>query len=148
VEGLSNRMKEEGQWIVLMGFLVSIGIFFLALILNQSTIVGQTTAEGVLEFPKNDLQDFRAQVLDLAKNKSVWVDPETQLDNPNAIDEKLRQQYLAGMMLDIQNLSLERKNAIVRYSIGDWDDVAESRSYILHYNNGVFVYNEDDTVPY
>ena len=46
-------MNEDGQWIVLMGLLVAVGLFFLALIINQSALVGQTTAEGVLEFPKN-----------------------------------------------------------------------------------------------
>jgi hypothetical protein len=47
-----ERLNDEGQWIVLMGILVSIGLFFLAFVINQSAMVGQTTAEGVLEFPQ------------------------------------------------------------------------------------------------
>src|SRR5512137_2762474 len=38
-------MKDDGQWIIMMGFLVSLGIFFLAIVISQSTLVGQTTAE-------------------------------------------------------------------------------------------------------
>jgi hypothetical protein len=53
------RLNDEAQWIVLMGFLVSFSLFFLALIINQSTVVGQTTAESVIEFPKNDIRDVR-----------------------------------------------------------------------------------------
>jgi hypothetical protein len=133
VEGLSERMKEEGQWIVLMGFLVSIGIFFLALILNQSTIVGQTTAEGVLEFPKNDIQDVRTQVLDLTLNYSVWGDPTSHT-------------YHRFMMEDIENLSQQRKSALVSYANTTW--MIDHRYVDIHYNNGVFEYNEEATVYY
>ena len=57
-----ERLNDEGQWIVLMGFVISIAIFFLAILLNQSVLVGQTTAESVLEFPKSDIQDLRNEV--------------------------------------------------------------------------------------
>jgi len=133
VEGLSPEMKEEAQWIVLMGFLVSIGIFFLALILSQSTIVGQTTAEGVLEFPKNDLQDVRAEILDITKEKSMG---------------SLTQAQENRVMEDIQNLSLHRKSALVEYLIGDWDPGAGNRIVRIHYNNGVFEYDETASVRY
>ena len=53
------RLNDDAQWIILMGFLVSFAFFFLALVINQSTVVGQTTAESVIEFPKNDIQDVR-----------------------------------------------------------------------------------------
>jgi len=39
-----------------MGLLVAVALFFLALIVNQSALVGQTTSEAVLEFPKNDIK--------------------------------------------------------------------------------------------
>jgi hypothetical protein len=132
MEGLSARMKEDGQWIVLMGFMVSIGIFFLALILSQSTIVGQTTAEGVLEFPKNDVQDLRAQLLNITKEKSMstsWT---------QAKEDKFQE--------DIQNLSLHRKSALVAYDIGEWDD--NHRIVSIHYNNGVFEYYETANIRY
>ena len=133
MEGLSPERKEEGQWIVLMGFLVSIGIFFLALILSQSTIVGQTTAEGVLEFPKNDLQDVRAEIMDITKEKSMGA---------------LTQMQENRVMEDIQNLSLHRKSALVEYRIGDWDPGAGNRIVTIHYNNGVFEYDETASVRY
>ncbi len=39
-------MNEDAQWIIMMGFLVSFSFFFLAMVINQSTVVGQTTAEN------------------------------------------------------------------------------------------------------
>jgi hypothetical protein len=117
VEGLSPERREEGQWIVLMGFLVSIGIFFLALILSQSTIVGQTTAEGVLEFPKNDIQDVRAEILDITKAKSTGT---------------LTPAQETGIYEDLEVLTLQRKSALVAYDIGDWDPGAGNRIVTIH----------------
>ncbi|HNQ32699.1 MAG TPA: hypothetical protein PLI54_08220 [Methanoculleus sp.] len=120
-------MNEEGQWIVLMGLLVAVALFFLALIINQSALVGQTTAEGVLEFPKNDIRDLREAVFD-------YVDAAGALDPIERVDiEK-----------DIITISLERKNAVVQFGNGTPQDVSGRwlRPVDIHYNNGVTVYNE------
>ena len=56
-------LNDDAQWIILMGFLVSFSFFFLALVINQSTVVGQTTAESVIEFSKNDIRDVRDLII-------------------------------------------------------------------------------------
>jgi len=120
-------MNEDGQWIVLMGLLTALGLFFLALIINQSALVGQTTAEGVLEFPKNDIRDLRSAIFD-------------HYDRCGNLDALMRQQNAE----DIVRISLERKNAVVHF----WNDTAQDisgrmlRPITIHYNNGVTVYNE------
>lgn len=114
-------MNEDGQWIVLMGLLVAVALFFLALIINQSALVGQTTAEGVLEFPKNDIRDLRSEIFD-------YIDASSD----------------AGVKGDIIAISLERKNAVVDFAVGDQQDISgrNLRPVTIHYNNGVTVYNE------
>ena len=62
-------LNDDAQWIVLMGFVVSFSLFFLAMILNQSTLVGQTTAESVLDFPKNDIRDVRSVII----SRQRWI---------------------------------------------------------------------------
>lgn len=108
------RLNDGAQWIVLMGFLVSFSFFFLALVINQATVVGQTTAESVSEFPKNDIRDVRDLIV---RN--------TTLSNSTVIND------------DIRILSLSRKNAVISYSY--------TNSLMIHYNNGVTVYNENWT---
>lgn len=125
-------MNEDGQWIVLMGLLVALGLFFLALVINQSALVGQTTAEGVLEFPKNDIRDLRSEIF-------------------NYIDryEDLRDKgYLDDVEEDIAAISLQRKNVVVGFTVGTPQDVSGRllRPVTIHYNNGVTVY--DETVYY
>jgi len=110
-------MNEDGQWIVLMGLLVAVGLFFLA--------VGQTTAEGVLEFPKNDIRDLRSAVFD-------YVDASCN----------------AEVQKDIVMISLERKNAVVNFVVHPEVDISGRMLHPveIHYNNGVTEY--DETVYY
>jgi hypothetical protein len=112
------RLNEEGQWIILMGFIICVGIFFLAILLNQSILVGQTTAESVIEFPKTDIQDLRSELRMLTFRYPA--DPGSMADS---ID-------------DITAISLYNKAAVVR--------ILESGGQIteIHYNNGVTTYDE------
>jgi hypothetical protein len=112
------RLNDDAQWIILMGFLVSFSFFFLALIINQSTVVGQTTAESVIEFPKNDIRDVR-QVI-----RQAVDDP-----NPGIVQK------------DITVLSMNRKGSVVNYTYFTGSD---NVMFIqIHYNNGVTEYNEN-----
>ena len=106
------RLNEDAQWIVLMGFLVSFSFFFLALVINQSTVVGQTTAESVIEFPKNDIRDVRY-----------------------VIGESVKSQNFNIVKNDITVLSMNRKSSVVWYN-------NTTTNIDIHYNNGVTAYNE------
>ena len=87
------RLNDDAQWIILMGFIVSFSFFFLAMIINQATVVGQTTAESVIEFPKNDIRDIRDVIV-----------RDTVVSNSSVINK------------DITTISLSRKGAVVNYS--------------------------------
>ena len=117
-------LNDDAQWIVLMGFVVSFSLFFLAMLLNQSTLVGQTTAEGVLDFPKNDIRDV----------KNVITESSQYSSDPSKI---------AILQEDITSLALSRKGAVVTYTIIPTSNSTDSHTHIsIHYNNGVTEYNE------
>jgi len=109
-------LREDAQWIVLMGFLVSFSLFFLATILDQSVMVGQTTAEAVSEFPKDDIREIRSAI----------IESYTMPDH-------------AAVQNDITVLALSRQNAIVTFSASS---VGPYTLISIHYNNGVTAYNE------
>lgn len=124
-----ERMNDEGQWIVLMGFIISVALFFLAIIVNQSVTVGQTTSEAVLEFPKNEITEVREAVIDIAR------------ENPTS----------GNLRNDLYALSMDRMNAVVYYEdMGDSDyaDIYYEYDEIqIHFNNGVTKYNETYWLP-
>ena len=92
-------LKDDAQWIVLMGFVVSFSLFFIAIVLNQSTVIGQTTAEAVLEFPKNDIRGVRDVII-----QSEFLDDEGIFLNKTNVQN------------DIRTLSLSRQNSVVNIS--------------------------------
>jgi hypothetical protein len=113
------RLNEEGQWIIMLALIISVSIFFLALIVNESVLVGQTTAESVIDLPKSDIQDFRHEVM----RNSLF----NRIDNG---EDKTR--------TDIKLISMNRKNAIINVS----GNAVAGQNISLHYNNGVTSYNE------
>ncbi|MDD1704465.1 MAG: hypothetical protein LUP97_04455 [Methanoregula sp.] len=116
-------LNEDAQWIVLMGFVVSFSLFFLAIVINQSTVVGQATAEAVSEFPKEDIRGVREVII-----QSVY------LDEP---DRTLVQN-------EIRALSLARQNSVVDLSSVE---IGQHQSVDIHYNNGVTAYSETYSSP-
>jgi len=121
-------LRDDAQWIVMMGFVVSFSLFFLAMILNQSTVVGQTTAESVLEFPKNDIRDVRSVIIEATMLNVTGQIPANQS---------------AVLQNDIVAIELSRKEAVVSYQVTPPSPPANPITYInIHYNNGVTSYNE------
>ena len=121
------RLNDEGQWIILMSFIICVTIFFLALVVNESILVGQTTAEGVLEFSKSDIQDLRNEILRV-----------TEVQCPDGMCNVADRD---SILQDIKEISLQRKNSLVVISI----DPTANLNYLkiqLNYNNGVTEYHE------
>ena len=112
-------MNDQAQWIVMLGFIISIILVFLALIVNQSALVGKTTAEGVLEFPKAQIQDMRTEIMEYYWNGTIND---------------------AGLKNDIKNLSLEKKGAIINYS-NETTPFGDDRIFV-HYHDGTTDYYE------
>ena len=136
-----ETLNDDGQWIVMMGFLVAIGMFMLAIVISQAPLVGQTTAESVIEFPKNEVQDLRGKLVSMGS---------TLPDDTNRITLQNR------FHKDIALLSMSRNNAITSYSIdgsnwnknGTYQDIFYSyHKIVIHYNNGITEYDEVLLLP-
>ena len=119
------RLNDDAQWIILLGLIISISIVFLALIVNEATLVGQTTSESVLDLPKSDYQDLRDEVLSLA--------------NVGKFDPDI--------LTDIIQLSMSKDTALVNVVGVPFNSKPVSGTAItIHYNNGVTVV--DETIYY
>jgi hypothetical protein len=119
------RLNDDAQWIILMGFLISFSFFFLAIIINQSTVVGQTTAESVIEFPKNDIRDIKEIIV----KSSNLTEPSASVVNS-----------------DITHIALTRKNAVINYTIIPPQPPADIHTHArIHYTNGVTEFYENWT---
>ncbi|MEM2924368.1 MAG: hypothetical protein QXJ68_01595 [Methanocellales archaeon] len=59
--------NEEGQIIILFGFLIAASLIVLAVLLNTVLFSGQQAVVGEFTFPKYEIQDIRLQTLEQAK---------------------------------------------------------------------------------
>ena len=125
---MAGIMDENAQWIILMGFIISIGIFFLAILLNQSMLVGQTTAEAVMEFPKPEIQDLRSEIQTLHVRYEIPLasDP---ISKNRSID-------------DITNISMSIGSEYVSIKQIPGINPGEVNISQIHYNNGITAYDE------
>jgi len=75
---------ERGQWIISAGFLVSVSIIILALLLNQAMMGGYQSSGAILEFPKHDIrelvQETHREVI-IAADKAWEMTPYTDATN-------------------------------------------------------------------
>lgn len=49
---------EQGQWILMGGLMVSIGMIVLSLLLHQAMMSGYQSSQAVLNFPKEDIREL------------------------------------------------------------------------------------------
>jgi len=121
------RLTDDAQWIVLMGFIVSFSLFFLAIVINQSTVIGQTTAESVSEFPKNDIRSVRDVIV-----QDAYLG--------NTFQERDNVRY------DIQAIALQRQNAVVWFENTTYSTSTDNFvTGEIRFNNGVTLYRESWT---
>ncbi|MBQ3717998.1 MAG: hypothetical protein II893_01160 [Methanomicrobium sp.] len=122
---------DNAEWILLMGFVVSFAIIFLAILLNLSVAAGQTPSDSVTEFPKSQIRDIRAELTDAAVKSESESDFEAKLDA-------------------IRKLALARDNAVVEANltyVGYADAEYGYAELTVHYNNGVTEYDGTYLLP-
>jgi len=114
-----EKLNDNAQWMILLALIISFSIFFLAFLINQSMLVGQSTAESVLEFPKTDIQNIRSIAREMEWSPSI-----PPADRGACIN-------------DIVQLAIERKNEIIIL------DQPNPPKWHIHYNNGITSYDEE-----
>jgi hypothetical protein len=117
------RMNDDAQWIMLMALVVCVALFFLAYLMNESVLVGKTTAESALDFPKSDIRDIKTEII--RWNELKLADPDK-----------------TAMIKDIEALSFNQKNSIVNITE---NPQINPINITIHYNNGLLQY--DETIP-
>ncbi|MBQ4415906.1 MAG: hypothetical protein II861_07450 [Methanomicrobium sp.] len=122
---------DSAEWILLMGFVVSFAIIFLAILLNLSVAAGQTPSESVTEFPKSQIRDIRAELTDASVKSESESEFEAKLDA-------------------VRKLALARDSAVVEANLtyGRYADAEYVYTELtVHYNNGVTEYDGTYLLP-
>jgi len=121
-------LNDDAQWMVLLALIICISIFSLAVIINDSVLVGQTTAESVLDFSKSDIQGLHGELLRSVVYSDDFTTAASDINSTKS---------------DIEALYLIRKHALVNIEVDNTSMTAGTGLNItIYYNNGVTNYHE------
>ncbi len=71
--------NEEGQWILLSGIIIAVGLVALLLLLNTAMLSGHSSTESVMSFPKDDIRDLKGEAERQAKYLAYHINHDASL---------------------------------------------------------------------
>ncbi len=57
------KTDESGQWLLLGAVIVAVGLAVLIVFINQSVLAGHSSSASIMDFPKNDIREYRSEVV-------------------------------------------------------------------------------------
>jgi hypothetical protein len=137
---------DSGQFLLLTGIIISVGMIILLIFINQSSMGGYSSSDSIMNFPKNDIRDIRSETLSeafaigqLENNNLYAAFPMTKgqhrLDGFNA--------SFNDYAWDIQNLTAAN-GCMVNVSAVPLihNDTIANATIWIYYNNSETEYNE------
>jgi hypothetical protein len=73
------RKDDSGQFLLLTSIVVSIGLVILLIYMNQSSVAGHASSESIMNFPKNDIRELKAETVNQAYLTAVDVNEDPSL---------------------------------------------------------------------
>ena len=132
------RDDDSGQFILLMSVVVAIGLVIVLVFLNQSMMAGHSSSESIINFPKNDIRDFRAVTVNEAYVLGTSMDPATF----NSTFDR----YI-GQTKDIFDEEGTMVDVSYKSAVNTSTNRLDNTTIDLYYNNGETEYN-DTTIVY
>jgi len=145
----SKQSKDcDGQWLLLIGLIIAIGLAVLMIFVNQSLQAGHSSAASIMDFPKNDVREVRAETLREASILGVQANTAPDIsqrqqwfaDNFTRFTSDIEHIYSAkGALLDIGYIpGVNATLPVDRQRL-------ENLTLHIYYNNGDTLYNETVT---
>ncbi len=140
---------DSGQFILLMSVVVAIGLVILLVFFNQSLMAGYSSSQSIMDFPKNDIRDFRSETVSEAYILGNNINGNLLGNNDqNAFNNSFNDNF-TRYRDQIQDLSMEHGtvvNVTWQNAVGGQNYKCENITLNLYYNNGETSYGENTVV--
>jgi hypothetical protein len=149
---------DSGQFILLMSIIVAIGMVIILIFFNQSLMAGHSSAQSIMDFPKDDIRDLKsetvneAQALGLSANSGIMLiknDSTTAFNDSfngpfNTYIDQIQDIFAQqGTMVDVTyRVNLKPVAAPGNKTLY----IGENMTINLYYNNGETSYDDNNTV--
>ena len=159
---MNSILKDDdsGQFILLMSVVVAIGLVILLVFLNQSMLAGHSSAQSIMDFPKNDIRDLRSATLSEAQfmvnnvNNQINSSPSSYNNNTTAFDTLFNGSF-NNYIQQVQSIfeaqgtfvNVTYQNTVIPFNL-TYRNQSYNISYCnnttinLYYNNGETSYND------
>jgi hypothetical protein len=151
---------DSGQFLLLTAVVVAVGLVVLLVYINQSSMSGYSSAESIINFPKDNIRDFRAETIINAQHIAAAENGIVNIENGSPADGPIRQNgfntNFSSSINDIKKLYAQRGVAIdvqcndIEYdpnAIPEYQKLLNA-TLIINYNDGGTLYNEKYVVDF
>jgi hypothetical protein len=141
---------ETGQWPLLGSMIVAAGLAVLIVFVNQSVLAGHSSSGSIMDFPKNEIREMRAEVT----SEAYLLGTEANLYGASPADRQSGfERNFSQFVSEARYLySSKGSDVNVSYSEGlNYSDLPggqtmDNVTLFLYYNNGETQYNETKIV--
>jgi hypothetical protein len=138
---------ESGQFLLLTSVVVAVSLVVLLVFINQSSMSGYSSSESIMNFPKDNIRDFRAETINdvqhIASTENSWpVNVTTKQlwfnSNISSSIYNTKQLYAQrGVVVDVQYKTVYNDTA----TEPPYQKLINATLY-MDYNDGETSYNE------
>jgi hypothetical protein len=149
---------DSGQFILLMSIIVAIGLVIILIFFNQSLMAGHSSAQSIMDFPKDDIRDFKVETLSEAQELGARSNSGILLiknDSTTAFNDSFNSSF-DTYIAQVQDIFAQHGTRVdVRYRANIKQVPApgnktlymgENMTINLYYNNGETSYDDNNTV--
>lgn len=145
-----RKMDDSGQWLLLGAMLVAVGLAILIVFVNQSVLAGHSASESIMDFPKGDIRELRAETM----NEAFLIGTNANANGSTLAERRLRFEDAFGQYIsDVRRVFSARGSSVgitylegLNYSISPGGQSLDNVTLIMYYHNGDTKYNETSTV--
>jgi hypothetical protein len=144
------KTDETGQWLLLGSMIVAVGLAVLIVFVNQSVLAGHSSSGSIMDFPKNDIRELRAETV-----SEVYIaGTDANLHGATLADRQFRLATMLDRYVEeVRYLYWSRGSDVnISYSEGlnhsnlPGGQSVDNVTLFLYYNNGDTQYNETKIV--
>jgi hypothetical protein len=144
------KTDESGLWLLLGSMIVAVGLAVLIVFVNQSMLAGHSSAGSIMDFPKNDIREFR----DEASNEAYLLGVEANGAGTTLADRQSRFRTAFDLFLGNARFVYSSRGSDVKVSYAEGLNISglpggqtlDNVTLFLYYNNGDTQYNETKIV--
>jgi hypothetical protein len=149
------KKDDSGQFLLLTSIVVAIGLVILLVYINQSSVAGHASSESIMNFPKNDIREIKAETVNQAYVTAVDVNQDPSLSSlggvgrQNAFNASFNKYIAEVKSIYLEkgaNVNITKMGCSFNQSETPANQTLQTANITIYYDDSETMYEEYDTV--